>query len=52
MIIGYDYDARIDIWSVGCILAELLGRGPLFAGKDFMEILLLNKSPSLKIISI
>lgn len=31
------YTAAIDIWSVGCILAELLGRGPLFAGKDFME---------------
>lgn len=31
------YTPAIDIWSVGCILAELLGRGPLFAGKDFME---------------
>ncbi|KAG6470673.1 hypothetical protein ZIOFF_071750 [Zingiber officinale] len=24
------YDTSIDIWSVGCILAELLGRRPLF----------------------
>jgi serine/threonine protein kinase len=31
------YTNAIDLWSVGCILAELLGRGPLFAGKDFME---------------
>jgi len=31
------YTPAIDLWSVGCILAELLGRGPLFAGKDFME---------------
>ena len=23
MIIGYDYDARIDIWSIGAVLAEL-----------------------------
>lgn len=33
------YTPAIDVWSVGCILAELLGRTPLFAGKDFMETL-------------
>jgi serine/threonine protein kinase len=33
------YTAAIDMWSVGCIFAELLGRNPLFAGKDFMETL-------------
>jgi serine/threonine protein kinase len=27
------YSAAIDMWSVGCILAELLGRRPLFPGK-------------------
>lgn len=27
------YTAAIDVWSVGCILAELLGRRPLFPGK-------------------
>jgi serine/threonine protein kinase len=32
-----NYTAAIDMWSVGCIFAELLGRNPLFAGKDFME---------------
>ena len=29
-----EYTGAIDIWSVGCILAELLGRQPMFAGKD------------------
>ncbi|KAG6468958.1 hypothetical protein ZIOFF_073653 [Zingiber officinale] len=28
------YDTSIDMWSVGCILAELLGRRPLFSGTD------------------
>jgi serine/threonine protein kinase len=36
------YTPAIDMWSVGCILAELLGRGPIFAGKDFMETLQLQ----------
>ncbi|KAK0564352.1 mitogen activated protein kinase 2, partial [Tilletia horrida] len=26
-----------DIWSVGCILAELLGRRPLFKGRDYVD---------------
>ena len=34
-----NYSPAIDMWSVGCILAELLGRGPIFAGQDFMETL-------------
>ncbi|KAI8466684.1 MAG: mitogen-activated protein kinase 8 [Monoraphidium minutum] len=32
-----DYTAAIDVWSVGCILAELLGRKPLFPGKDYVH---------------
>eukprot|EP00877_Chromochloris_zofingiensis_P006799 jgi/Chrzof1/2372/Cz11g12200.t1_MAPK4 len=32
-----DYTAAIDVWSVGCILAELLGRKPLFPGKDYIH---------------
>lgn len=28
------YGAAIDMWSVGCIMAELLFRGPLFPGGD------------------
>ena len=31
------YTAAIDIWSVGCIMAELLGRKPLFPGKDYVD---------------
>ncbi|PRW45211.1 mitogen-activated kinase 3 [Chlorella sorokiniana] len=31
------YDAGIDVWSVGCILAELLQRKPLFPGKDYID---------------
>eukprot|EP00891_Asterochloris_glomerata_P007129 jgi/Astpho2/7129/fgenesh1_pm.00111_%23_1_t len=31
------YTAAIDIWSVGCILAELLQRKPLFPGKDYID---------------
>lgn len=31
------YDKPIDIWSVGCILAELLGRKVLFRGTDYVD---------------
>jgi serine/threonine protein kinase len=31
------YTAAIDMWSVGCILAELLYRKPLFPGKDYID---------------
>ena len=27
-----EYTKAVDIWSVGCIFAELLGRSPLFPG--------------------
>lgn len=29
------YSQAIDVWSVGCIFAELLGRQPLFPGKNY-----------------
>ncbi|CEM26923.1 unnamed protein product [Vitrella brassicaformis CCMP3155] len=29
-----DYDEAVDVWSIGCIFAELLGRKPLFNGRD------------------
>lgn len=32
-----NYTKSIDIWSVGCILAELLGGKPLFRGKDYVD---------------
>ncbi|WFD28341.1 hypothetical protein MNAN1_003350 [Malassezia nana] len=31
------YTPAMDMWSVGCILAELLGRRPLFPGSDYMD---------------
>lgn len=32
-----EYTRAIDIWSVGCIFAELLGRKPLFPGRDYVH---------------
>lgn len=32
-----EYTKAIDIWSIGCIIAELLGRTPLFPGEDFLD---------------
>mmetsp|Transcript_2070 Transcript_2070/g.8012 ORF Transcript_2070/g.8012 Transcript_2070/m.8012 type:complete len:395 (+) Transcript_2070:223-1407(+) len=32
-----EYTSAIDVWSVGCIFAELLGRKPLFPGKDYVH---------------
>lgn len=32
-----NYSKAIDIWSTGCILAELLGGKPLFRGKDYVD---------------
>jgi len=31
------YTKAIDMWSVGCIFAELLGLKPLFQGKDYIN---------------
>ena len=33
MLSWKQYTKAIDVWSVGCIFAELLGRKPLFPGK-------------------
>lgn len=27
----------VDVWSVGCVLAELLGGRPIFKGKDYID---------------
>ncbi|CAF4442780.1 unnamed protein product, partial [Rotaria magnacalcarata] len=31
------YDEKVDIWSVGCIMAELILLKPLFAGTDHID---------------
>lgn len=32
-----EYTAAIDIWSVGCILMEIIARETLFPGKDYVQ---------------
>ncbi|GAA6055335.1 hypothetical protein JCM3770_005292 [Rhodotorula araucariae] len=32
-----NYTTAIDLWSVGCVLAELLGGRPIFKGKDYID---------------
>ncbi|KAE8055342.1 hypothetical protein FH972_012187 [Carpinus fangiana] len=32
-----EYTAAIDVWSVGCILGEIVTREPLFPGKDYVH---------------
>lgn len=31
------YNTAIDVWSVGCIFAEILGRRPFFPGRDYIH---------------
>jgi len=37
MVTSRHYDYAVDIWSVGCILAELLNRKPLFRGENYVS---------------
>ncbi|PHT57684.1 Mitogen-activated protein kinase 4 [Capsicum baccatum] len=32
-----EYTGAIDVWSVGCILGEIMTREPLFPGKDYVQ---------------
>lgn len=31
------YGKKMDVWSIGCIMAELIGRSPIFQGKNYIE---------------
>ena len=33
------YTEQIDVWSVGCVFSELLGRTPLFPGDDYLDLI-------------
>jgi len=33
------YTTKVDMWAVGCVLAELIGRRPLFCGDDTSDML-------------
>jgi len=37
VLTSMEYTAAVDIWSVGCILGELIGRVPMFRGSDFLD---------------
>lgn len=50
MLNSKGYTKSIDVWSVGCILAEMLNNRPLFPGKHYLDqlnlILAVIGSPS------
>eukprot|EP00742_Colponemidia_sp_Colp-10_P008345 GILJ01009035.1.p1 GENE.GILJ01009035.1~~GILJ01009035.1.p1 ORF type:complete len:440 (+),score=30.18 GILJ01009035.1:198-1322(+) len=52
MLSWREYTKAVDMWSVGCILAELLARQPLFPGTNYVNqlhlILEILGSPSLE----
>ncbi|CAL8469313.1 g8854 [Coccomyxa elongata] len=37
LLASHSYGPAADMWSVGCILAEMLGAGPLFAGDTDLD---------------
>lgn len=37
MLACHEYAKPVDVWSVGCIFAELLGRKPYFPGEDYID---------------
>jgi len=39
MLTFKEYTKAIDVWSVGCILAEMLSGKPLFPGKDCQSLI-------------
>lgn len=39
MLLPRQYSFAVDLWSVGCILAEIVGRKALFPGKDHIDMI-------------
>lgn len=37
VLLASEYTKSIDVWSVGCILCEMIGRKPIFTGKDYLD---------------
>lgn len=37
VFLSQGYSKSIDIWSVGCILAEMLSNKPIFPGKHYLD---------------
>jgi len=37
MLIWRRYNEKVDIWSVGCIFAEMILGRPIFSGKDHVD---------------
>ena len=44
MLTFKEYTKAIDVWSIGCILAEMLSGKPLFPGKDCKYLMMLSSS--------
>ena len=42
VILGLPYDCAIDMWSLGCILAELYTGYPIFPGENEVHLRLLS----------
>jgi len=38
MLLPKQYTSAVDIWSAGCILCEIMGRKPLFPGKNHVDM--------------
>jgi serine/threonine protein kinase len=49
LLIMSRYNHAIDMWSVGCILAEMMLRRPLFAGTNYLsQLTLILETPGLR----